>query len=313
MMPISKVMFLLIAWSVSGSLALLAMDDSVGSAILNTPGLHNVFRVTDKLLSGSVPEGDLGFQTLRKLGVKTIITVDGAKPEVERAKKFGMRYVHLPIGYDGVPANQGLRLAKAVRDLPGLIYMHCHHGKHRSPAAAVVVKLCLDEKCTVATALELMKQAGTDPRYIGLYASPKELRRPSSTDLDKVSSDFPETTPPGGMVQLMVEIDERWDRLKLIQAAGWTSPKNHPDLEPAHEALLLWEHYVETARLPGVQSKAKAFLELLKEAEATAKKLETALRMNAGAERTASAEKFFKASAASCSRCHSQYRDVPRK
>ena len=92
--------------------------------ISNTPGLHNVIRITEKLLSGSVPEGDLGFQTLQKLGVKTIITVDGAKPEVERAKKFGMRYVHLPIGYDGVPAEQGLRLSKAVRDLPGLIYLH---------------------------------------------------------------------------------------------------------------------------------------------------------------------------------------------
>ena len=118
----------------------------------NTPGLNNVIRITEKLLSGSVPEGDTGFQTLQKLGVKTIITVDGAKPEVERAEKFGMRYVHLPIGYDGVPADQGWRLAKAVRDLPGLIYIHCHHGQHRSPAAAVVIKLCLDEKCTIATA-----------------------------------------------------------------------------------------------------------------------------------------------------------------
>jgi hypothetical protein len=79
----------------------------------DTPGLYNVLRITNKLLSGSVPEGDVGFQTLQKLGVKTIITVDGAKPAVERAKKFGMRYVHLPIGYDGVPAEQGLRLAKA--------------------------------------------------------------------------------------------------------------------------------------------------------------------------------------------------------
>lgn len=138
----SSLVLLCFTWSISDTRPLFPWDGPNSNSLSNTPGLHNVFRITDKLLSGSVPEGDLGFQTLQKLGVKTIITVDGAKPDVERAKKFSMRYVHLPIGYDGVPADQGLRLAKAVRDLPGLIYMHCHHGKHRSPAAAVVVKLC---------------------------------------------------------------------------------------------------------------------------------------------------------------------------
>jgi len=279
----------------------------------NTPGLHNVLRITEKLLSGSVPEGDTGFQTLQKLGVKTIITVDGAKPEVERARKFGMRYVHLPIGYDGVPADQGLRLAKAVRDLPGLIYIHCHHGKHRSPAAAVVVKLCLDKKCTVATAIDLMKQAGTDPKYVGLYASPKDLRRPTSAELDKVSSDFPEVAPTGSLVQKMVEIDECWDRLKLIQAAGWTVPRNHPDLDPPHEALLLCEHFAVLGRSTETKKKPQAMLELLQQAEKEAKLLEAALRQNAGPARTAAADKSFKASQASCTLCHAQFRDVPRK
>ncbi|HQR05974.1 MAG TPA: hypothetical protein PLN21_04075 [Gemmatales bacterium] len=313
MIPFSKVMVLFMTWSIPGSTVLFPFDDPAGNSLPNTPGLHNVFRITEKLLSGSVPEGDTGFQTLQKLGVKTIVTVDGAKPEVERAKKFGMRYVHLPIGYDGVPVDQGLRLAKAVRDLPGLIYMHCHHGKHRSPAAAVVVKLCLDEKCTVATALELMKQAGTDSKYIGLYASPRELRRPSSTDLDKVSSDFPEVTPTGGLVQPMVEIDERWDHLKLIQAAGWTAPRNHPDLDPAHEALLLREHYVELARLSLIQKKPQGFRDLISDAETTAKQLESILRTNTSNTRVKEADQAFKTSQSSCTKCHAHYRDVPQK
>src|SRR5262245_3191207 len=125
-------------------------------------GLPNLFRVTDKLLSGGAPDGDQGFASLQKMGVKTVISVDGARPDVERARKFGLRYVHLPIGYDGVPTEQGLKIARAVRDLPGLVFLHCHHGKHRSPAAAVVARLCLDEKCTVAAALDFLKQAGTD-------------------------------------------------------------------------------------------------------------------------------------------------------
>jgi protein tyrosine phosphatase (PTP) superfamily phosphohydrolase (DUF442 family) len=303
-----SILILVLAW---GHFSISYVQDFV--RLPDTPGLQNVLRITDKLISGSVPEGDTGFQTLQKLGVKTIITVDGAKPEVERAKKFGMRYVHLPIGYDGVPAEEGLRLAKAVRDLPGLIYIHCHYGKHRSPAAAAVIKLCLDDKCTVTHALELMKLAGTDPKYIGLYGSLKELRRPPSNDLDKVSSDFPEIAPTGGIVQQMVGIDVCWDHLKLIEAARWTIPKNHPDLDPAHEAVLLSEHFVELSRATEIQKRPQAFLDMLHQAEKETKQLESALRLEVGTARLAGANQFFKASQASCTRCHAQYRDVPQK
>src|SRR5262245_34504268 len=82
-----------------------------GDDKLVTPGLHNVHRITDKLLSGSRPEGDEGFRLLRDLGVKTVMSVDGARPEVERARKYGLRYVHLPFGYDGPPREQVWRVA----------------------------------------------------------------------------------------------------------------------------------------------------------------------------------------------------------
>lgn len=273
------------------------------------PGLHNVIRVNEKLLSGSVPEGDAGFQSLQKLGVKTIISVDGSTPEVERARKLGMRYVHLPIGYDGVPAEQGLRLAKAVRDLPGKIYMHCHHGKHRSPAAAAVVKLCLDEQCKVEAALDLMKQAGTDPIFLGLYASPKELKRPTKEELDKVPADFPETAIVSSLMKSMVHIDERWDNLKNIKAAGWKTPQNKPDLNPAHEALLLLEHYTEIKRLKGVNTRPRNFQEYLNQATDAAHGLERSLSKGT----LTDVNKYFSLSQQACTQCHGKYRDVPQK
>jgi protein tyrosine/serine phosphatase len=69
-----------------------------------------------------------------------------------------------------VPAERAAELAKAVRDLPGPIYIHCHHGKHRSPAAAAVA-------CVAAGLLAperapaVLKEAGTSPNYRGLFAS----------------------------------------------------------------------------------------------------------------------------------------------
>ncbi len=110
-------LILLLPWPVCAAL-LVRHAESPGSALseprsqnsatdpgpLEMPGLHNVYRLTEQLLSGSSPEGEEGFRSLEKLGVKTILTVDGARPDVALAHKHGLRYVHLPIGYDGVPA-----------------------------------------------------------------------------------------------------------------------------------------------------------------------------------------------------------------
>src|SRR5581483_422974 len=158
---------------------------------IEAAGLHNVFRLSDRLYSGSAPDGDDGFRSLQRLGVRTVITVDGALPDVEAARRFGLRYVHLPVGYDGVPREQALRIARAVRTLPGPVYLHCHHGKHRAPAAAAVAHLCLDERCTAADAAALLKEAGTAPHYKGLHAA-VGMRRPAPGELDAVAADFPE-------------------------------------------------------------------------------------------------------------------------
>lgn len=162
-------------------------------ARVEAPGVHNVFRITAALLCGSSPEGDEGFRSLKEFGVKSIISVDGARPDLERAKKHGLRYVHLPFGYDGIPRQRVLELVKAVQTLPGPIYLHCHHGRHRAPAAAAAIHLCLDERCTAAQAVSEMKRAGTDPHYTGLYAVPRNLARPTVAELDRIPADFPET------------------------------------------------------------------------------------------------------------------------
>jgi hypothetical protein len=82
---------------------------------LHAAGIDNFYQLTSRIYSGAAPEGDAAFAELKRLGVKTIITVDGAKPDVAMAEKFGIRYVHLPVGYDGVPAKQALRLVIADR------------------------------------------------------------------------------------------------------------------------------------------------------------------------------------------------------
>jgi protein tyrosine phosphatase (PTP) superfamily phosphohydrolase (DUF442 family) len=288
---------------------------SADASRLELPGLHNVFRLTGRLYSGSVPEGDTGFASLRQLGVRTVISVDGARPDVSRARRFGLRYVHLPIGYDGVPEAQALRLARATRDLLGPVYVHCHHGKHRGPAAAAAVRRCLDTACDSEAAVAELRRAGTDPRYAGLYASVRTLHPPTAGELDRVSADFPEVAEVGGLVTAMVGMDERMENLKLARAAGWKGPADHPDVDPPHEALLLAEHYREAARLPEVAKRSDEFRRWLAEAGEGATRLEVALRPadGKGPADAAAAERVFKSAEGACAACHARFRDVRRE
>lgn len=272
---------------------------------LQAEGLHNLFRVSDRVFSGSSPEGDAGFASLERLGVKTVITVDGAKPDVATAEKHGLRYVHIPIGYDGIPADRAILLAKAVRDLPGPVYVHCHHGMHRGPAACAAVQLTLDPTWTPERAGRWLAAAGTDTKYNGLIELPRTFKSPSAADLDVAPNDFPTTAAVPDFVRLMVEVDTRWDHLKEAKANGWKTPPNHPDVDPPHEAVLLTELFREAARLDGSTAKGKGFVDLLGEAETAAKELEAAIRKGDGKAATAA----FNRTQAACASCHPKFRD----
>jgi protein tyrosine phosphatase (PTP) superfamily phosphohydrolase (DUF442 family) len=275
--------------------------------------LHNVFKVHKKVLSGGQPHGEDGFKALQQLGVKTVISVDGAKPEVELAKKYGMRYVHLPHGYDGVPEDRTKELAKAVRDLEGPVYIHCHHGKHRSPAASAVA-------CVAAgliapqSALAILEAAGTSKGYRGLYQSAQEVLPLDPKLLDALEVEFKEVVEVAAMADAMVEIEHRHDHLKQVAQNQWQLLADHPDIAPAHEALMLREHFTELLRSDEVKAEPARFQELMQEGEQRAQALEDLYR---GWESKKPADGVKQLHAAleavneNCALCHKEFRDVP--
>ena len=128
---IRQILILHFAWSLYGTVC--ASDEEWAARRLACESLPNAYVVHSQVISGGVPDGNAGFKQLRRLGVQTVISVDGARPDLARAKSHGLQYVHLPHGYDGISDARRLALAKAVLGLPGPVYIHCHHGKHRSP------------------------------------------------------------------------------------------------------------------------------------------------------------------------------------
>jgi protein tyrosine phosphatase (PTP) superfamily phosphohydrolase (DUF442 family) len=278
---------------------------------LEIRGIENTFRLSPWLYSGGDPHGVEALTALKELGVKTIISVDGATPDVETARKLGLRYVHLPIGYDGVPRGQSLRIIKAVKSLPGPVYVHCHHGKHRGPAAAAVCGLAT-EGWNKEQALAWMKAAGTSPDYRGLYTSAREFVPPTADELERAGTEFPERAKVPALVEMMVEVDERWDRLKAVEKAGFKAPADQPDIDPPHEALQLAELFRELVRLPETKGRGKAFLAAAEAAERNATSLEAAIRSlneRPTPEALKRAETAFLAAGKSCTTCHASHRD----
>lgn len=271
-------------------------------------GIENAFRLSPRLYSGGDPRDERDFNILRELGVRTIISVDGAAPDVEAARKVGLRYVHLPIGYDGVPREQAVRLVAALQSLPGPVYVHCHHGKHRGPAAVAVCGLA-SENWTREQALAWMTQAGASADYRGLYASVREFLPPTVEELKRAGRDLPERAETPALVDLMVRLDERWDRLKEARKSGFPASTDRPEDEPAHEALQVLELFREAARLDESRARGDDFLREVAEADRRAGDLRDALAKAPTGSTPDEREAAFAAVARSCASCHARSRD----
>ncbi len=270
--------------------------------------LHNVHRLGDALISGAVPDGEAALDELRSMGVKTIISVDGAMPDVAAAEARGMRYVHIPITYAEVTGEQRHEIARAIRDLPGPVYMHCHHGKHRGPAAAASAAVAL-RMISPDEGVAFMKEAGTAPNYTGLYACVAAAVIASDEALDKAPSDFPSVRRAHGIVAAMIEVDAAFEHLGDIRAAQWKVPADHPDLVPAAEAGRLTDNLRFTLEDQKSKDLGAAFAAKLQKAIAETSALEEMLIASAPADQL---EATYKAVNASCKDCHAAYRDKPK-
>jgi protein tyrosine phosphatase (PTP) superfamily phosphohydrolase (DUF442 family) len=256
--------------------------------------LPNLHRLTPGLYSGGSPHGEAGLAELAALGVRTVISVDGETPAVDAAAKRGLRYVHLPIGYDGLPRERIVQLAATIRSLPGPVYIHCHRGLHRGPAAAVAVCRVLAD-LDAAAAEQLLERLGTARKYPGLYASVDTVQPVTEQDLRRYpASRLPSTTTVSPLVEEMVAIETLWDGLskRLETATGW-------DAALQADFVVFDERLQEAVRLHplGAAEFAGYAARLLQQTEFTT-------RRDPRATRSVVQE--------ACQDCHRRYRDQPR-
>jgi protein tyrosine phosphatase (PTP) superfamily phosphohydrolase (DUF442 family) len=197
---------------------------------VSTEGLPNFQHVSDRVYSGGQPDGP-GFANLANCGIRTVVSVDGAAPDVAAARAAGMRYIHIPISYDGVPSVARLSLAQVLATTEAPWYVHCHHGHHRAPAAAAILAMFAEE-IQRDEALRVLARAGTSPDYLGLWEAVRASQPPAA---DASLPPLQESAPVPDLAGSMARIDRIFDRLKAAPLP--------------QDALLLQEEFREAHRL----------------------------------------------------------------
>jgi hypothetical protein len=264
--------------------------------------LHNLIQASPRIFSGGAPEGPEAFAALAELGVRTIVSVDGSRPDLAAAAAQNLRYVHIPFGYDGVQEAAALQIASVLAETTGRIYFHCHHGRHRGPAAAAIA-LRVETSCAGPEALELMRLAETDPKYEGLWRDVSAFIPPApGTPLPALH----QVAEVGDFTSGMAHLDRVWDRIKQLQSESWRTPTDHPDLVPAIEARILAETFASLGRAVPEHLHADAdFLRRLTAVQDDA----TALHAALAATDSVAADSRFQSLKRSCTACHDRHRN----
>ncbi len=264
------------------------------------PGLQNTMQLTPRIYSGGEPQGPQAFERLHAMGIRTVVSVDGIRPDVESARRNHLRYVHIPIGYDGVNKQAVGSLARLVKEADGPFYIHCHHGHHRGPAAAAVAAI-LAEALSNGEAIEALNRAGTSQDYAGLWRDVRHCQ-PLAAETDW--PELVEVAEVDSLAAAMARIDRTYHLLGQCQAAGWQTPSDHPDLVPAKLAILLREGFRESQR--HLEDKSGQQLQhWMIESEAFASDLQHAIEESD----SAAADGHLVQLKQSCKQCHVRFRN----
>lgn len=284
-------------------------DDQKGQAASSASSSpENLIQLHPRVLSGAGPVAEDQFANLAARGVTTIISVDGAVPQVEAARRHGLRYIHLPVGYDRIDDGRAVALAQAVHANQGVIYFHCHHGKHRGPAAASIA--CVGNGyLSVPQAMAVLAKAGTGKQYVGLHHAVADATPIAQPELQSIQANFVEVAQVSSLTSRMSEISVLADRLHAS-----LSQNGQPDRqELSHDALILKEHFREVSRSANTDDSAgwldkKQFREWIEQSAKTAEEIEHLWLQESDVAQT-QLSKATKRLMQQCNTCHQTYRN----
>ncbi len=274
-------------------------------------GLHNVFKLSDNIISGGEPLTDGALKAVADMGVKTILSVDGKAPNAELAKKLGMRYVHVPIRYGGLTGDQATKIAKTFREQKPPFYVHCFHGKHRGPCGAAVGRIVLDEVSREQALAEMRQWSGAARKYSGLYVSIATGDIPTAKTTEAFTWDFPAQHKIDGVRAGMVHMTRAFDNVKWLAKREWKPDANHPDIDAVNETAQLVQHFDQFVALKGYAARPADYKAWMTDSVKSVRELATAVKAHADGDSAAAglATKKLAVLKNLCGACHKPYRN----
>ena len=148
---------------------------------LDIEGVKNAYRLSPRIITGGQPDEETGFAELQKLGIKTIVSVTDAAPDEEAAKRYGMKYVHVPMDYEGVSPEQREQILGAATETSDPVYIHCNSGRNRGATAAALCLIGVEDKSS-EEAISWMKIRGVDEEKQNLYVAVRNYEPEPTTE-----------------------------------------------------------------------------------------------------------------------------------
>lgn len=272
---------------------------------IELPGLKNVVHVTPTLYCGSQPLTPEAFAELKKLGVKTVICVDAVPPLAMTASHAGLKYVHLPCGFQNAE-EIAPRLQAALASLEGPFYIHCHNGRPRTPALAAMLAR--------GTAGWNNEQVGKFLDDNGVSETYPALRRAAlEFEPGKVeaggSEPFATQAKAAPVPQAMALLLTDWDPLVAASANKFAAADGAEKAALAQHAKSAAKRFDDLAISPAMREWDADFVTQLKDCATELEELDKQLQSpDLDSQRDAAVARF-KAISARCGACHKQYRN----
>ncbi len=175
-LPIARMQFLIAfcALSCLGASALLLSCSPTAPTVRTSasqtatpPGLPNFARVSNDLYRGAQPS-KLGFEQLRKMGIKTIVNLCAFGSDQNEIKGLGFYYCQIP-SEAWAPKDKNiaafLRIMKEKKYLP--VFIHCQHGADRTGTAVAAYRVVV-QGWPKEAAIDEMDQYGFHSIWLGL-------------------------------------------------------------------------------------------------------------------------------------------------
>jgi len=115
--------------------------DPSWAAPLEGKGLSNFFRVSETLYRGAQPSSE-GINTLKKMGVKTVVNLRNLHSDRDEISDIDMAYVHIRFNPWKPDENEVVSFLRTVTDPDGAPYfVHCQHGADRTGMMVAIYRM----------------------------------------------------------------------------------------------------------------------------------------------------------------------------